>query len=459
MKGSRGSRVAFTPEERKSVFAIAGVYALRMFGLFLILPVFALYATQLAHATPEKIGMALGAYGLAMALLQIPLGRLSDRIGRKPVIIAGLVVFAIGSIIAVTSRTIEGVIAGRAIQGAGAISAALTALLADLTREEVRLSAMATIGMTIGLAFAGSLVLAPWLDAAIGVPGIFWLTALFAALSVLVVAFVIPTPPRIVRHAEAEAAGDWARVLGDADLLRLDFGIFALHAGMTAIFVALPFVLQDRLGLPSIKHPWVYLPVLVAALAVMVPFIIVAEKRGKMKEVYLLAIAGVGASALLLAHAGTMAAVVFALWVFFLFYNVLEATLPSWISRAAPLSARGTAMGVYSSAQFLGAFAGGALGGWAHARWGEAGVFLAVAALMGLWLVIALSQRPPRMLATRMLHLARDYSDARAAEEALLAVPGVVEAFVDWQAKSAILRVDPKALDEEALAKAAGGEG
>ncbi len=452
---ARGTRTPFTAEERRSVFAIAGVYALRMFGLFLILPVFALYATHLAHATPEKIGMALGAYGLAMALLQIPMGRLSDRIGRKPVIVAGLVVFAIGSVIAATSHTIEGVIAGRAIQGAGAISAALTALLADLTREEVRLSAMATIGMTIGLAFAGSLVLAPWLDAAIGVPGIFWLTAALAGLAVLVVAFVIPAPPRIVPHAEVEAEGaPWGRILTNPDLLRLDFGIFALHAGMTAIFVALPFVLQDRLGLPSVRHPLVYLPVLVAALVVMVPFIIVAEKRGKMKEVYLVAIAGVGASALLLAHAGTMAAVVFALWVFFLFYNVLEATLPSWISRAAPLSARGAAMGVYSSAQFLGAFAGGALGGWAHARWGEAGVFLAVAALMGLWFVIALAQRPPRMLATRMLHLARDYADARAAEAALREVPGVVEAFVDWNARSVLLRVDAKRLDEEALRRA-----
>ncbi|RME82395.1 MAG: MFS transporter [Zetaproteobacteria bacterium] len=238
-------------------------------------------------------------------------------------------------------------------------------------------------------------------------------------------------------------------MLRDADLLRLDFGIFSLHAVMTAIFTALPFVLRDRVGIAPEHHAWVYLAALVLAMALMVPFVIIAERRGKMKEVFVAAIAGVALAAAILAKAGSLAVVGFALWLFFLFYNVLEATLPSWISRAAPLAARGAAMGVYSSSQFLGAFAGGALGGLAHASFGEAGVFAAAAVWMLVWLVVAIGQRPPRMLATKMLHLDRErFRDRAEAEAAAKGVAGVVEAFVDWDGEAVLLRVDPKVFDE-----------
>jgi len=450
----------FHAEERRSVVAIAAVYGLRMFGLFLILPVFALYAEKLAGASPGLVGVALGAYGLTMALLQIPFGVLSDRLGRKPVIIAGLGIFAAGSVVAALSDTIQGVILGRALQGAGAISAALTALLADLTREEVRLKAMATIGMTIGMSFAASLVLAPWLDAAIGVRGIFWLTAVLAVGAIGVIAWIVPTPKRIVHRREAEAGWrDLASVVRNPDLLRLDFGIFALHGAMTAIFTALPFVLRDRLGIASQHHSWLYLGTLLAALMLMVPFVIAAEKRGKLKAVFLLAIAGVAAASLVLAEASALWSVAFGLWLFFMFYNVLEATLPSWISRQAPLAARGAAMGVYSTSQFFGAFAGGLLGGLAHAHWGEEGVFFVAAAWMGLWLLIAWGQRPPRMWQTKMLSVHAEHtSDARQLEQALLALSGVHEVFVDLEEGLALLRVDPERFDEQAAKRLLQGE-
>jgi len=440
--------------EKRSVYSIAGIYGLRMFGLFLILPVFAIYAEGLEGMTPVLIGMALGAYGLTMAMLQIPFGWLSDRIGRKPVIAAGLLIFAIGSVVAAMADSIWGVILGRALQGAGAIAAALTAMLADLTREEVRLRSMAVIGMTIGMAFTLSLILAPWVDAAIGVQGIFWVTAVLAVLSIVLLFTVVPTPEKTMRHSDAEAVPtEFGRILRDGQLLRLDFGIMALHGVMTAMFVALPFVLRDHLGIPLLHHAWVYLPVLLVAMAIMVPMIIVAEKRGKMRVVFLSAITGVMASALLLAlfHQG-LVAVVAGLLLFFIAYNVLEATLPSLISRMAPIDAKGTAMGVYSTSQFLGAFFGGAAGGWAYGEYGVTGVFFGCAVAMLAWLVLAAGQRMPRMLSTQMAHIdAGRIRELAVVEAAILALPGVIEARIASTENSIFLRVDKNLYDAAAL--------
>lgn len=440
--------------EKRSVYSIAGIYGLRMFGLFLILPVFAIYAEGLDGVTPALIGMALGAYGLTMAMLQIPFGWLSDRIGRKPVIAAGLLIFAIGSVVAAMADSIWGVILGRALQGASAIAAALTALLADLTREEVRLRSMAVIGMTIGMAFTLSLVFAPWVDAAIGVPGIFWVTAVLAVVSIVLLFTVVPTPAKTIRHSDAEAVPDhFGRILRDGQLLRLDFGIMALHAVMTAMFVSLPFVLRDELGIPLLNHAWIYLPVLLVAMVVMVPAIIIAEKRGKMRPVFLAAITGVMLSALLLAlfHQG-LVAVVGSLLLFFIAYNVLEATLPSLISRMAPIDAKGTAMGVYSTSQFLGAFIGGASGGWVHGEYGVTGVFFGCAVMMGLWLLLAIGQKMPRMLSTQMMHVDGErVRDAAALEAKMLALPGVAEARVVTGENSVFLRVEKNLYDAASL--------
>jgi len=438
--------------ERRSVFSIAGIYALRMLGLFLILPVFALYAEGLEGVTPMLIGLALGAYGFTMAMLQIPFGWMSDRIGRKPVIMAGLLIFAAGSVVAAMADSIWGVILGRALQGAGAIAAAMMALLADLTREEIRSKAMAVVGMTIGMSFTVALIAGPLLDGWIGVDGIFWLTAVLALLSIVVLYKVVPNPDHLSLHRDVESRpGEFGRILSNAQLLRLDVGIMLLHGIMTAMFIALPFVLRDHLGVPALHHPWVYLPVLVVAMGFMVPLIIVAEKKGKMKQVFVSSIVLIATACLLLGgFHDTMVAVIIGLFLFFVAYNVLEATLPSLISRMAPIDAKGTAMGVYSTSQFFGAFLGGTLGGWCYGQYDVQGIFFGAAAIAAVWLLIALGMQLPSMRSAIMRHVASDV-DAGAMQAQLLAVTGIHEAIVVPEENTAFLRVDKKTLDEQAL--------
>lgn len=349
---------SMTRAEKRAASGLAAIFGLRMLGMFLILPVFALYAEDLPGGDNHTlVGLALGMYGLTQAILMIPFGMASDRIGRKKVIIFGLIVFALGSFLAATATDIYWTIAGRALQGAGAISAAVTAMLADLTREEHRTKAMALVGSTIGIAFAVSLVAGPALNRVIGVPGIFVVTGILALAAIWVVKVWVPDPVDSHFHTDAQAnPTKLMDVLKNGQLARLDFGIFALHAAQMAMFVVVPVALKDS-GLDADDHWAVYLPVLLGSFVLMVPGIIYGEKHGQMKPVFIGSVA-----LMLLAQLGLAFGVeyfwgiVWALFFYFVAFNLLEASLPSLISKLAPVSAKGTAMGVYNTAQALGLF-------------------------------------------------------------------------------------------------------
>jgi MFS family permease len=443
-----------TAIERRAALSLAAIFSFRMLGLFMILPVFALYASEtFGKVSPVLIGLAIGAYGLANAALQVPFGMLSDRFGCKPVITLGLIIFAVGSVMAAGAHSITGIILGRAVQGAGAVSAAVMALAADLTREEHRTKAMAMIGASIGLSFAFSLAIGPILNHWIGVPGIFWLTALLALAGIALLYLVVPNPVQSRRHRDTGAVpGFFAQVLSDPQLLRLDAGIFALHCILTASFVALPFALRDYARLDTAHHGYVYLPVLLVALALMVPLVIVAEKRRRLKEVFLAAVAGIALAefGLALFHQG-LAAIVASLLLFFIAFNVLEALLPSLIAKFAPADKKGTAMGMYSTAQFLGAFTGGVAGGYLYGHAGVAGVFGFCALAAALWWLWARTMAPPRYLSSYMISmgeaLGAGQDIAAQRERELLAQPGVAEAVVVMEEGVAYLKVDSRAVD------------
>ena len=441
--------IPMTPLERRSAVGLAAIFAMRMLGLFMILPVFALYAHDLAGATPLLVGLAIGAYGLTQAIFQIPFGLASDRIGRKPVIYAGLVIFAMGSVVAATADSISGVIIGRALQGSGAIAAATIALAADLTRESVRTRAMAAIGISVALSFAAALVVGPLLGDAIGVGGIFWLTAGLALLGMLVLAIIVPTPDRSRVHRDAEPVlSQMGAVLRNGTLLRLDAGIFLLHLSMVSLFVVLPLSLAEA-GLAPAAHWKLYLPVVLLAIVLMVPFILLAERGKHVKAVL------IGAALSLTAAMLGLVEVEHSIWalgallvVMFTVFNLLEAVLPSLVSKAARAGDKGTATGVFSSSQFIGAFLGGLLGGYAHESFGPDAVYLLGAAAALIWLGVVATLRPPENLTNQVLELGPLPAEAAVAvRERLLAVPGVEEAVIALDEGVAYLKVDNHQLD------------
>lgn len=457
---SRSDTLALEPRERRAAISLASVYAMRMMGLFLILPVFALYAEHLPDVTPLLVGLAVGIYGLTQALLQIPFGLLSDRIGRKPVIVGGLLIFALGSVVAAGAETIQGMIFGRALQGSGAVAAAVMALAADLTREDIRTRVMAIIGMSIGGAFILSLVAGPILNHWIGVPGIFWLTAVFAVASILVVLFLVPTPARSTVHRDAEAVpAQFLGVLRNFDLLRLNFGVFTLHLMLTALFLVVPLSLRD-LGLASERHWLLYLPVMLASIVGMVPFIILAEKRRHMKGVLLGAVLTlVVAEAGLFLFGHGMAGLVVSTFLFFVAFNLLEASLPSLVAKIASAAGKGTAMGFFTSSQFFGAFVGGLLGGWVHQVIGVEGVFLFGVGAALLWFLVALGMSNPRYLSSQLLKVGPlSNTEATQLASRLCSVPGVAEVDVVAEEGVAYLKVDRSTLDQVVLRRMAAVE-
>src|SRR5690554_5867158 len=413
--------------EKRSVAALASVYAMRMLGLFMVMPVFVLLGSDLEGATPALIGFAIGAYGLSQALLQIPFGLLSDRVGRKRMIYIGLILFAAGSVLAGATDSIYVVIAGRILQGAGAIASVLMAMLSDLTREEQRTKAMATVGISIGLSFSVSLVVGPLLGAAWGLSGIFYTTAVLALLALVVVARVVPTPHQHKVSADTHPAREMVgRVLADGRLL----------------------------GLAAGSHWWFYLTVMITSFFAMVPFIIIGEKKRKMKPVLC------GAIALLAIAAAALTGVGRSLWLawgvlffFFMAFNLLEASLPSLISKEAPAAAKGTAMGVYSTSQFFGAFLGGALGGWLLQMAGLEGVLWLMAAGLVVWLLVALTMPAPSYTISFVVHLTNAVSATfDEIDQNLRNLPGVEDVVIVEDAAMAYLKIDRQHFREEQLA-------
>lgn len=439
-------------QELRSTLSLAAIFAFRMLGLFMILPIFAVAAKSYADASPQLIGLALGGYGLSQALLQIPFGLLSDRLGRKPILIAGLSLFALGSVLGGLATTLNGLILARVLQGSGAIGSTIMATLADLTRVENRTKAMATIGLTVGLSFSIALVLGPLLYRFGGLPGIFYLTAALAIFGILIVLFAVPQPPQMLSQQSISLAQQMAKTLRNTELLRLDYGIFISHTLLTALFVALPPMLQAT-GI-TLTHQWqFYLPILLCAFIGMVPFMIIAERYRQQKPILLLAIAILLFShySLYLWHT-TLWHFSVALTSFFTAFSLLEAMLPSLVSKIAPSHSKGAALGVYSTCQFLGIFFGGTTAGIVQSLWGPAAIFLYCATLATSWLLLTLFMPKPLHLETHTIPLKTlNPKEINELSQKLNIINGVIEVNILLEHGIAYLKVDNTILDRSAL--------
>ncbi len=440
-------------QQKWPLISLALLFAFRLLGLFLILPIFSLYATHLPDSNPKLIGIALGIYGLTQACLQIPFGLLSDRFGRKPMIVIGLIIFAGGSIIAALASSIEMIIIGRAIQGAGAIGSVIIALVADLTSDENRSKAMAFIGMAIGCAFMLAMILGPLLNSWIGVSGIFWLTAGLAVFGIILLLITVPTPPTHLLQRDAEPVPQLLlAILRNKELLRLDIGIFCLHAILTAIFIVIPITLAHQLGIAEPQQWWLYFPILLVAFIIGLFGIMHAEKQRRLKFYFCGAIGLLALSQLLLLMSHQLSGVIVALLLFFIAFVFLEATLPSLIARTVPAGGKGTAMGIYSTSQFLGIFIGGSVGGWLFAEHAMNSVFIATLTLVVMWLALSLGMKKPKYLTTFSINLAKiSPSHMTAMQQRLSVMPGVDDVFIDSQQQLAYLKIDKQQADMLAL--------
>ncbi|WP_460227616.1 MFS transporter [Aurantivibrio infirmus] len=440
------------PNERRAVLSLATLYIFRMLGLFMVLPVLSLYSEDYRYSSHFLIGLALGAYGCSQAILQIPFGMWSDRWGRKPVILFGLLLFALGSVIAAMSDTIYGLILGRFLQGTGAIASAIMAMVADLTADENRTKAMASIGASIGVSFALAFILGPIVANFGGVSAIFWVTAAFALIGTVVLVWVVPEVPKLHVNTDMtlpnspltskNITAEIYLALKNRELLRLDFGIFILHFILMASFLIVPRLLENSAGIPREQHPYVYTAILVASFIVMLPFIILAERKGKIKPVFVGAVGLFACVQLLLAQFFVIPAFLLAgLFLFFLAFNLLEATLPSLVSKISSSRHRGTANGVYSTSQFLGAFLGGALGSLVLTYGGEKAVFVLCAGLAACWFWVAMFMAKPKQLSSVMVTLA-ELADQRQWLSKLQQIPGVAEVAYIEERQAARLKVD-----------------
>lgn len=396
----------FSTVEKRAVFSIASLYGFRMLGLFMVLPVMSLYFDDYQQSSAFLLGLALGIYGLTQAIFQIPLGLLSDKIGRRPVIFGGLLLFSLGSVVAAVADTAMGVILGRALQGMGAIASTLMALITDLTAEQNRTKAMASIGGSIGISFGIAMVLGPVIAAEFGMSGIFWLTALLGLIGAVMIFKAIPKTlsPRKNRETQTDLQ-QLGSLLREPSLMRLNIGIFFLHLTLMAAFVVIPSMLVQRLAIEPDQLWWVYLVLLGGGFIAMLPAMIFAEKHNAQKKIFVLAVGLMAAAMFALGSGQGPIITVVMLFIYFMAFNLLEASLPSWLSKVCPVGNRGTAMGVYSTCQFLGTFAGGILGGYALANVGLDGLFWLLAVMLLFWCFLACTMTSPKPLQTLILQV------------------------------------------------------
>lgn len=448
--------------EKRAAWSLSLIYMVRMLGLFIILPVFSLFGEHYNHSTPFLIGFAIGVYGLLQASLQIPFGMLSDRIGRKRVITIGLLLMAAGSVLAAMSESIYGVILGRALQGTGAIAAALMALAADLTRDEQRTKVMASLGASIGFAFILSLILGPFLIGWFSIDGLFWITAGSAVLGIVILHTVVPEPRQCQYSADTGAnLPTMKKLFSNRQLQRLNVSIFMLHLLITAVFFVVPLQLRDA-GISDERHWLVYLPAVILSIGVMVPLIIWGERKA-LRSVLLLCVGGLVVTQMLFAGPSAMGfgqnfvLIFLAITCFFCFMNTLEALLPSLVSRIAPAAAKGSAMGIYSSSQFFGAFVGGAGAGWLYGAVGPSGVFAAMGIGCVIWWLVLFGFQAPKKMVTHRRTLTTD-EQMRIGEltAEFQSMVGVEEVVIALDEGVAYLKVDKQRFNGELYGSTAG---
>lgn len=443
-----------TPVELRATWGLGTVFSLRMLGMFMVLPVLTTYGMALQGASETLIGLAIGIYGLAQAVFQIPFGLLSDRIGRKPLIVGGLLIFVLGSVIAAMTTSIWGVILGRALQGSGAIAAAVMALLSDLTREQNRTKAMAFIGISFGITFAIAMVLGPVITHAFGLHALFWMIAVLASGGIIITMLVVPSASTHQLNRESGIVkGSIRDVLTNSRLVKLNLGILCLHILLMSSFVALPGQFEQA-GLPAAAHWKVYLVTMLIAFASVLPFIIYAEVKRRMKRVFIGCVALMLIAEVVLWGAGNhFWTLVVGVQLFFIGFNLMEAILPSLVSKESPPGYKGTAMGLYSTSQFIGVAIGGSMGGWVYGHIDAQSVFLVGALIAAAWLLVSLSMQEPPYVSSLRITLDASNEDKEKLEQRLKEQPGVTAVFIVPEERSAYVKIDSKVTSRAELEK------